>query len=186
MSDQQRLSSKHETICNISLQVKYNFKIDFLTFIDLTAFKLYLFESYDTKEHVMNLSSLFRHKYTGNLICSVPCDDIDDLCLDNADEDCQQKFFLNVLASLFVCILVNIVVGEMVVRYLMSRRAESDWELDSEDPAKIQCLRRFLTEFFSNNSTPKSAKKLFKVTIIMLKHCCNVFLSVKSTTYEST
>ncbi len=134
-----------------------------------------LFDSPDTKVKCYDI--VFRHKYTGNLICSVPCDDIDDLCQNNQDEDCQQSFLLNVLSSLFVCIAVTVVVGEMMVRYLMSRRVETDWELHSEDPAKIQCLRRFLTEFFSNNSTPKSAKKLFKVTITIIKQtCCNVVL----------
>ena len=120
----------------------------------------------------MKFSFVFRHRYTGKLICSVPCDDMDDLCQLNEDDDCQQRDILIVVALLFACVSITVLVGEAVVRYLKSRKIEGDWELDSENSTAIALVKKFLDEFLSNHSksksAKKSAKKLFKVIFFTL------------------
>ncbi len=45
-----------------------------------------------------------KHRYTGRTICAIPCNDMDDLCLDSSDEECEKTIWhIFILAE--VCLL---------------------------------------------------------------------------------
>ena len=108
------------------------------------------------------------HRYTGKRICAVPCDGIDDLCLNNEDEECQESFILFVLASLLLSIVLTVVIGEAVVRYLISRENGNDCELVSDVSTPGDSLEELFNDFISNSTNRKKAKASFKVSFAIL------------------
>jgi hypothetical protein len=108
------------------------------------------------------------HRYTGKRICAVPCDGIDDLCLNNEDEDCQESFILLVLASLILSIALTVVIGEAVVRYLISRENGNDCELFSDVSTPGDSFEKLFSDFITNSTNRKKAKSSFKVFFSLL------------------
>jgi hypothetical protein len=56
-----------------------------------------------------------KHRYTGKYICSVPCDGKDDLCLDNADEICQEDTVTITIIAIGFLILLTVISGEIII-----------------------------------------------------------------------
>jgi len=49
-------------------------------------------------------------------ICAVPCNNVDELCLNSEDEKCESSWFFQTLTLVFIFILVTITCGEIVFR----------------------------------------------------------------------
>ena len=103
------------------------------------------------------------HRYTGKRICAIPCDGVDDLCLNNEDEDCQESFVLFVVAAILLCVALTVGIGESAVRFLISKEAGNDCELVSDDQNADVSVEQFLEDFISENVHPKRIKYSFKV-----------------------
>ena len=104
--------------------------------------------------HGMSLNSAATfsctHRYTGRKICAVPCDGVDDLCLDNEDEQCKGFGFLIVALLTVFLILVTMVVGEFLFQLEESGNVFSDIRLASDEPEWF----RFAEEIMEGFSVP--------------------------------
>ena len=66
-----------------------------------------------TYEYYILFENLYDYRYTNLTICAVPCDNKDDLCLDNADENCESLSMDYVVSLLCLIMLATTLVGEV-------------------------------------------------------------------------
>ena len=56
-----------------------------------------------------------KHRYTQKWICAVPCDDEDDLCMDNVDENCNQgSKYTSMFAGILLLLILTL--GELFLK----------------------------------------------------------------------
>ncbi len=104
------------------------------------------------------------HKYTGRPICATPCDGLDDLCLDNADEQCAEEARPFVLVPGIVLALsivaVAIVNGFDFLRSLIKERSphvdEEEEELRHLSRPKSLIASPDPVKFFGDESASDS------------------------------
>jgi hypothetical protein len=58
-----------------------------------------------------------KHKYTGRLICAVPCDGKEDLCLDDVDEQCSSASITSTLLFGTALVILSVIAGELYIWY---------------------------------------------------------------------
>jgi len=81
-----------------------------------------------------------KHRYTGKMICSIPCDGKDDLCLDNEDENCQADTINITVITVFILLIVTIAIGEIIIAKLRI----NEEQIDLLDITKIKQLTELL------------------------------------------
>ena len=107
------------------------------------------------KSKLASATFLCSHRYTKKAICSVPCDGEDDLCLDNADEICQDRnVLLTIGFSLFLlgCIIL---VGEVNIRHILTEKSQNGCKTQ-------EVCREFLELFKSCSQVIWQKKKDYK------------------------
>ncbi len=82
-----------------------------------------------------------QHRYTGKWICAVPCDQKDDLCLDESDESsCSLDWTLTLLVYLIFIFLVLAPILFCTEKFMTNRDIGEEQELNSLDPSPLQVI----------------------------------------------
>ena len=122
------------------------------------------------------------HRYTSRPICSVPCDDVDDMCAELADEDsCNIPSFTQLLihAAIFSVLSGVVIVGGKYLRKTFYEKKSIGIEEIIEEVGKIQITSN---QDLRHMDTLGMAVQDFMIYISHTKHvvvqrklCCEIF-----------
>lgn len=71
------------------------------------------------------------HRYTRRPICAIPCDEVDDLCLNYDDEKvCRQSRELLIIPLIISLVIIGCILGKMTYSLHFDKTAISEHELD--------------------------------------------------------
>jgi len=88
---------------------------------------------------VQRATFLCKHRYTGKLICAVPCDGEDDFCEDFKDENCQVSPFVTTIILAAVLLIVTMILSEPIFRnHSKSINLDKDFLFRNHDSSYIK------------------------------------------------
>ena len=93
-----------------------------------------------------------KHRHTGRWICSIPCNNQDDLCLDEIDEQCLKPNLIIIHA----CTVLGLLIGSLILGKLLSLQSNvGNTEHDEIYELVAECLDILL----ANNQNDQSQKQ---------------------------
>eukprot|EP00092_Neocalanus_flemingeri_P028074 GFUD01030481.1.p1 GENE.GFUD01030481.1~~GFUD01030481.1.p1 ORF type:complete len:932 (-),score=145.52 GFUD01030481.1:109-2904(-) len=98
------------------------------------------------------------HRYTGRQICSVPCNDKDDMCKDMEDENCDEKYYVATALSLVGIAAISIGIFFFTQKFMKIRNRIARLEMVGRSDSIIDKLFSMIARFIFHDI--KQAKKV--------------------------
>ncbi len=123
---------------------------------------------------VQRATFLCKHRYTGKLICAVPCDGEDDLCEDFEDENCKSSPFLTTILISFILLTGTIIVTEPIVRkQFRSIHIDKDFPLSGGDEGTNEFVELCLANVIFGKKQNQEIQKIVKEN-----HCLDEYFKI--------